>query len=165
MKKKINNCYLGLGTNMGNHIQNLEKAKDLIGMRIGTIKCASSIIDTAAWGNTDQSNFSNQVLLVTTQLDMDDLFTQTQEIEKIMGRTKTIHWGPRIIDIDILYFNNEHRASDQLTIPHPYLAERKFVLDSLNEIAADFMHPVLHKTNAMLLEELTAQEERSNRKV
>jgi 2-amino-4-hydroxy-6-hydroxymethyldihydropteridine diphosphokinase len=155
---RINKSYLGLGSNMGDKKLHLANAIKIIKETIGDISRQSSIIETKAWGNTEQENFYNQVVLVNTSLSAIELLDGIAKIEKELGRKKTIHWGPRVIDIDILFYNDEVIDTKVLKVPHPYIQEREFVLQSLVEIAPTFKHPILKKTNMQLLEELTSKQ-------
>jgi 2-amino-4-hydroxy-6-hydroxymethyldihydropteridine diphosphokinase len=149
----MNKVYLLIGGNLGDRMANLAKARDLIRDEIGAIKIASSIYETAAWGNTNQPDFLNQALLIDAPLDATALMNKLLSIEAKMGRIRDIPLGPRTIDIDIMYFNNEVIINDLITIPHPKIADRKFVLMPLVEIAPQFNHPVFNKTNQLLLKE------------
>ena len=142
-----------IGGNMGDRMANLAMAMKLIEEQIGNIELKSSIYETAAWGQTNQPDFLNQALLVNTNMQADELMSKLLSIENLMGRIRTIKLGPRTIDLDIMYFNNEVISTNLITIPHPKLAERKFVLEPLFEIAPNYLHPVLNKTNASLLKD------------
>ncbi len=142
-----------IGGNMGDRMANLAMAIKLIEEQIGNIELKSSIYETAAWGQTNQPDFLNQALLVNTNMQADELMSKLLSIENLMGRIRTIKLGPRTIDLDIMYFNNEVISTNLITIPHPKLAERKFVLEPLFEIAPNYLHPVLNKTNASLLKD------------
>lgn len=142
-----------IGGNMGDRMANLEMAIKLIEQQIGNIKLKSSIYETAAWGQTNQPDFLNQALLVHTQLEAAELMSKLLSIENLMGRIRSFKLGPRTIDLDIIYFNNEVISTSLITIPHPKLAERKFVLAPLFEIAPNYLHPILNKTNASMLKE------------
>ena len=142
-----------IGGNMGDRMANLAMAIKLIEQQIGNIELKSSIYETAAWGQTNQPDFLNQALLVNTNLQAAELMSKLLSIENLMGRIRTIKLGPRTIDLDIMYFNNEVISTNLITIPHPKLAERKFVLEPLFEIAPNYLHPILNKTNARLLKE------------
>lgn len=142
-----------IGGNMGDRMANLAMAIKLIEQQIGNIELKSSIYETAAWGQTNQPDFLNQALLVNTNLQAAELMSKLLSIENLMGRIRTIKLGPRTIDLDIMYFNNEVISTNLITIPHPKLAERKFVLEPLFEIAPNYLHPILNKTNASLLKE------------
>jgi 2-amino-4-hydroxy-6-hydroxymethyldihydropteridine diphosphokinase len=144
-------AYLLLGSNMGQSKALLANAADHIQQLIGPIQVLSSIYKSDAWGKEDQDPFLNQVLLVETPLSAYDLLQSLLKIEQQMGRIRSVKWGARIIDIDILFYDNEQIQNDNLIIPHPALAERRFTLIPLNEIAPDFLHPVLNKTIASLL--------------
>lgn len=149
----MNKAYLLTGGNLGNRLQNLQNAATLIEKNIGKIEQASSVYETAAWGFTEQPAFLNQVLYVSTLLSASELIKNLLRIESAMGRERNIKMGPRIIDIDILFFNHDIINEPDLEIPHPRLHLRKFVLTPLAEIAPGYLHPVLHKTVLQLLAE------------
>ena len=147
----MNSAYLLIGGNLGDRIQNLADANRLIEEEIGEIIKMSSIYETAAWGITEQPDFLNQVLLVKTKLTAEKMMLVILSIEKKLGRIRTQKNASRIIDIDILFFNNEIINKPQLTIPHPELQNRKFALIPLNEIAPDLIHPVFKQSIKNLL--------------
>jgi 2-amino-4-hydroxy-6-hydroxymethyldihydropteridine diphosphokinase len=149
----MNKVYLLIGGNMGDRMANLTNAKKHIQQQIGNIELESSIYETAPWGQTNQPDFLNQALLINTQLNADEVMNQLLAIENLMGRIRTIKLGPRTIDLDIIYYNNEVISTNLISIPHPKLAERKFVLEPLFEIAPNYLHPIFNKTNACLLKE------------
>lgn len=149
----MNKVYLLLGSNMGNSKKHLLKATHIIQKEIGTLLRQSSFYQTAAWGNTDQPDFWNQVIIVSTKMDAARCMHCILEIEHQMGRVRTSKNAPRIIDIDILYFNKEIHNSPTLTVPHPAIAQRRFVLTPLNEISPQFVHPMHHLTNHQLLKQ------------
>jgi 2-amino-4-hydroxy-6-hydroxymethyldihydropteridine diphosphokinase len=142
----MNKTYLLLGSNMGNSNKQLSKASHLIEKLIGKLIRQSSIYSTAAWGNTNQPDFLNQVIVVQTKLNALQTMQTILGIEKKMGRLRTVKNAPRIIDIDILFFNKEIIDQKELTVPHPQLQNRRFVLVPLNELSPNFKHPVLKKT-------------------
>ncbi len=145
--------YLLLGSNIGNSHEQLLAAKKNIATFIGDITASSSMYSTAAWGNTDQADFLNQILLIETDLAASKLLRSILIIEKNMGRVRTMKNAPRIIDIDILFFNNDIIQAKKLTIPHPEIQNRKFVLTPLAELSPNFVHPSLKKTiNQLLIE-------------
>lgn len=136
---------------MGDRLAILNEAREAIGKRCGSITKASAIYETEAWGITDQSPFLNQALKVETPLDAFDLLQCLLQVEQSLGRKREIKYGPRIIDIDILLFNDAIIDAPDLKVPHPEMQNRRFALQCLNEIAPDVPHPVLHKTIAQLL--------------
>ena len=130
----MNTIYLLLGSNLKNPEQQLSIARKQIGTEIGEIIKASSLYATAAWGNTNQPDFLNQVIVVYSNFSADFIMETILTIEENMGRIRTQKNAPREIDIDILFFNHDIINLPELIIPHPLLQERKFVLIPLNEI-------------------------------
>ena len=151
----MNNAYLLLGSNMGNSQEQLQTAIKFINTAIGEVTRQSALYRTAAWGNTNQPDFLNQVIIAKTELNAAETLQQILSIEKTMGRIRTIKNAPRMIDIDILFFNNEIISEKQLTVPHPEIANRRFVLVPLNELSKNLVHPLLNKTIHQLLQECT----------
>jgi 2-amino-4-hydroxy-6-hydroxymethyldihydropteridine diphosphokinase len=149
----MNSAYLLTGGNLGNREENLATARELINLHCGTIVKASSLYETAAWGNTDQPAFLNQALELATSLNARQLIRRLLKVEKNMGRIRKEKYGPRLIDIDILLFNNEKHNYHFLKLPHPEMQNRRFALLPLAEIAPGMVHPVLNKTIAELLKE------------
>lgn len=147
----MNKAYLLTGGNMGRREENLARAQALVARQAGTIIQASALYETAAWGHTDQPAFLNQVLEIQTVLAPQQLLAQLLAIEKEIGRVRDKKYGPRIIDIDILFYNDNVLHEEALTIPHPQLQNRRFVLTPLAEIAAGLIHPVLQRSVADLL--------------
>ncbi len=143
--------FLLLGSNQGNQAEQLSNATDKIEQFIGQIEKKSSIYQTAAWGKTDQPDFLNQALIVKSSLSPQEVLQIIHSIELQMGRQRTTKWSERTIDIDILYADALILNLPELKIPHPEIQNRKFALAPLVEIAADFTHPVLKKTNRELL--------------
>ncbi|MBC5638432.1 2-amino-4-hydroxy-6-hydroxymethyldihydropteridine diphosphokinase [Ornithinibacillus sp. BX22] len=155
----MNKAYIALGTNIEPRAEYLDKAINLLEQNehIQLLK-ASSIYETAPVGYTDQADFLNMVVEVNTDLPSEKLLDVCQGIEAELGRERTIRFGPRTIDLDILVYNNENRETDRLTIPHPRMGERGFVLIPLHEIAPGLNVPVLSKTVAELLRNLPEQD-------
>lgn len=147
----MNTIYLLAGTNVGDRINNIETAVNLIREMIGKIIRCSLVYETEAWGNNDQPDFLNQVLIVQSSLDAAACMQQIFSIEKKMGRVRTEKNAPRIIDIDILFFNNETINKPHLQIPHPQIQNRRFVLIPMNELSPALVHPVLNKSIGDLL--------------
>ena len=139
------------GGNLGDRLSRLSEARTLITETIGHIDLSSGIYETAAWGNTGQPAFLNQVLLVETSLSPEDLLKAVLSIELAMGRVRSEKWGPREIDIDILFYGEEIIHMPHLQIPHPEIPNRRFVLEPLAEIAPALVHPVLKVNMETLL--------------
>lgn len=140
-----------LGTNLNDRMNNLNHARKEIIERVGSIHAESGIYRTAPWGNTEQDDFLNKVIVVKTALSPQQLLHELLEIEREMGRVRTIKWAPRLIDLDILYYDDLVIQEVGLTIPHPFIQERRFTLIPLAEVLPDFLHPIFHLTNAELL--------------
>ncbi len=152
MKQDI---YLLLGTNLGDRAANLLRATQRLAEAVGPVAEASSCYETAAWGVTDQPAFYNQVVRVETTLGHEVLLRTLQEIERQLGKVKVGHWRERLIDLDILYYGNRVVRTPWLTLPHPQLHRRRFTLVPLVEVAPQFVHPGLGKTQQKLLEVCT----------
>ncbi|HEV2482568.1 MAG TPA: 2-amino-4-hydroxy-6-hydroxymethyldihydropteridine diphosphokinase [Puia sp.] len=146
----MNSSYLLIGGNEGDRKAALSEARTRISAA-GTIRQASSLYETAPWGRTDQPWFLNQALHLETPADAPTLLKTLLHIEESMGRKRLEKYGSRRIDIDILFFNDAIVRLPDLVIPHPEIANRRFVLEPLNEIAPDHYHPVLHLSVRELL--------------
>jgi len=149
----MHTAYLLTGSNLGDRVSYLQQAYRLIEQYCGTISSASSFYQTAAWGLTDQPDFYNQALALQTHLQPAALMQQLLDIEQVIGRHRSVKMGPRTIDIDILLVDEAVINTELLTVPHPFLHERRFALLPLAEIAPQAIHPVLHKTVQQLLDE------------
>jgi 2-amino-4-hydroxy-6-hydroxymethyldihydropteridine diphosphokinase len=149
----MNKVYFLLGSNIGKSEEQLSLAISHIEKNIGKIYAASAVYQTAAWGKTDQPDFLNQVIIVETSLPAEETLSAILSIEEKMGRIRTEKNAPRIIDIDILFFNEAIISEKHLTVPHPEIQNRMFVLVPLNELSPNYIHPLLNKTVHQLLEE------------
>jgi 2-amino-4-hydroxy-6-hydroxymethyldihydropteridine diphosphokinase len=149
----MNKAYLLLGSNLSDPQQQLQAATTQILIHIGEMIAKSSLYLTAAWGNNDQPDFMNQVVIIKTKLPVAEVLKIILLVEKNMGRIRTEKNAPRKIDIDIIYFNHEIINLPELTVPHPALHLRRFVLVPLNEVAPKYIHPVFGKTTEELLSE------------
>lgn len=149
--------YLSLGSNVGDREFMLNRAIDLLNTQAGKVYRVSAVYRTSPWGITEQPEFLNQVLLLETRMAPDELMRCIIQIEAVMGRIRTTKWGPRTIDIDILFYGDRIIQSTDLVLPHPFLHERRFILLPLAEIAPDFLHPILHQSMTELLSSLNDQ--------
>ncbi len=147
----MNRIFLITGGNIGDRKKNLQKAAMLIEKNIGKIIESSSIYETEAWGNNNQPAFYNQVHIIESKFSAQQIMNKILQIEKQMGRIRTIKNAARIIDIDILFFNDEIINLPNLIVPHMEINNRRFVLMPLNELAPDLIHPVLKQSIHELL--------------
>lgn len=147
----MNKVILLLGCNMGSCEVTFQKSIQLIEIELGKCVLQSSFYRTKAWGNENQNDFLNQCLVVETQLTSESCLQQILAIEQKLGRKREEKWGPRTIDIDILFYNSEIVDKPNLQIPHPYLHLRRFTLAPLYELIPDFIHPVLNQKISELL--------------
>ena len=137
--------YLSLGSNLGNRTANLKEAISSLAPQM-EVKAKSKVYETPPWGYKDQPNFLNQVVKVQTYLEPLLLLKHIKRLEVALGREKTFQYGPRLIDIDILFYDDLVFESPALVIPHPHLHERGFVLLPMMDIAPDLIHPVKRKS-------------------
>jgi len=149
----VHKVYILTGSNQGQRKRFLQKAIEQIDKHCGSIINVSSIYETAAWGNTKQAAFLNQVIIIQTKLSPDELMQQLLLIETGLGRIRTGKYGPRIIDLDILFYDELIYHSAIVTLPHPAIQERKFVLIPLAELSPRKIHPVYKKSIPVLLRE------------
>lgn len=152
----MNEVFLSLGTNIGDKMLNLNKAKDLIGVEIGELVAVSGVYETPPLGFESESFFYNICIKVVTRLSLLDLLVTSQEIEKKNGRkakTKSGEYESRVIDIDIIFYNNLIFNSEDLVVPHKHFKNRMFVLKPLNDIAPNFKDPITQKTVTNLMKD------------
>jgi len=148
-------CYIGLGSNMGNRRGHLESALAQLGRCDGVeIRQVSSFHETEPVGGPMQGRYLNGAAELRTTLAPEKLLDVLQRIENNLGRTRTVRWGPRTIDLDVLLYGDEVIDTERLTVPHPLMHERGFVLGPLSEIAPDVRHPVLQQRIGVLLQRL-----------
>jgi 2-amino-4-hydroxy-6-hydroxymethyldihydropteridine diphosphokinase len=147
----MNISYLLIGGNEGDRAAHLTAAQENIALAAGSLLRSSSIYETAPWGKSDQADFFNQALELETPLDAPALMNVLLAIEEKMGRQRREKFGSRIIDIDILFFNDAIIREPGLIIPHPEIPNRRFVLAPMNEIAPSYQHPVLGRSVRELL--------------
>jgi len=144
---------LHLGSNKGDRKLQIARAIQMIEESIGPVWASSSYFETKAWGNVDQNDYINVALEVEHYMTPNQLLKTVNEIEDKLGRVRKEKWGSRIIDIDIIFVEDIIIDTEKLTIPHKWMEKRNFVLYPLVEIAENFVHPVLNKTVAELLDE------------
>lgn len=150
--------FLGLGTNLGNKEENLKRAIEKLSLALGNTVALSSFIETEAWGYTSQNRFLNCVVSFDTAIPPTELLDITEEIERNLGRSIKSDgniYNDRIIDIDILFYGEEIIETPRLTIPHPLLHKRDFVLIPLAQIAPNIIHPIFKKSILQLRDCLT----------
>lgn len=151
----MNTAYLSLGSNLGNRHQNLVDVLSHIENYAGHVKEKSSVYETAPWGNEKQPNYLNQVISIETNLNPVSLLHELLAVERLVGRdrNKDEKWGPRVIDIDILIFDDQIVKLPEIKVPHPKMHQRMFVLTPFAEIAPKLKHPTLNKTIIQLKNE------------
>lgn len=150
----MNNIFLLLGSNLGDRKLFLKQAVDHIEAEVAPVVKLSSVFETQSWGKTDAPDYLNQVIQLHTSLPARVLLEKILAIEILLGRERKEKWGSRTIDIDILFYGDEIIHEPDLQIPHPELHKRRFTIEPLAEIAAAFVHPVLHKNILQLKNEL-----------
>lgn len=159
IEREWHTAYLSIGSNMGDKEKYLNSAvnklKETEGIKVTAV---STFIETEPWGNVEQDNFLNGCLEIKTLLSPEELLKRINIIENEEGRVRTIHWGPRTLDIDILLYDDIRMYTEKLKIPHPELSNRMFVLEPLCEIAPYVIHPVLQKSVLRLKEKLAEKE-------
>jgi 2-amino-4-hydroxy-6-hydroxymethyldihydropteridine diphosphokinase len=154
----MNKLYILLGGNLGDKKMIFSGARSRLNQLLGKITAKSAVYETEPWGFTSDDVFWNQVLEIATGLSPDEVLRQTQQIERELGRVrKSNHYDSRMIDIDILFYDDQIINQVNLTVPHPRIQDRKFTLVPLFELAPDLVHPVFRKSVRKLLDECTDQ--------
>ena len=151
----MNKTVLLIGGNVGDRFNYLSKCIELVKQNVGEIVQASSIYQTAPWGNTDQQDYLNQALEVETSLLPSELLAKCRAIENALGRKRDLRWGERTLDVDIIFYNQLIINSEKLLIPHPRYTLRNFVLIPLNEIIPNYICPEHKEPIASLLKKCT----------
>lgn len=151
----MNKAYLGLGTNMGDRLEYISTACKILSENV-TISKKSKIYETKAWGYTDQADFLNMCLEIETNLNEYELLELCENVEQRLNRERIIRWGPRTIDVDILFFNDIILDNKKLSIPHPRISERAFVLIPLMDLNTNLI--IKGKTIDVHLNSLTSEE-------
>ncbi|WP_457126514.1 2-amino-4-hydroxy-6-hydroxymethyldihydropteridine diphosphokinase [Mucilaginibacter sp. HD30] len=151
----MNNVFLLLGSNLGDRKLLLQMAVTKIAERVGGVLKQSALYETQSWGKAGEPDYLNQVVFLQTQLSSNKVLNEILKIETSMGRIRDEKWGSRLIDIDILFYNDEIIKQNDLVVPHPELHNRRFTLEPLVEIAPELVHPLLNKTMLELKKNLT----------
>jgi len=139
-----------IGGNLGDRLQLLKQAEDLLKKKFTVVK-KSYIYESVAWGDNSEGDYLNRILIIETDMDPEEILRQAQAIEDLLERVRIQKWGNRTMDIDILYVDEQIIQSPTLTVPHPFIQERRFVLVPLCELLPAFRHPILNKTHLQLL--------------
>lgn len=152
----MSKVWIALGSNMGEGRKNLDLAIKMMNERGVLVEKVSTYIETEPYGYTEQDNFVNAVCIAETNLSPRELLETLLKIELNMGRVRIIKWGPRIIDLDILFYEDLIIDEEDLKVPHIEIQKRSFVLEPMNEISPDKIHPVFKKSVNQLLLDLNA---------
>jgi 2-amino-4-hydroxy-6-hydroxymethyldihydropteridine diphosphokinase len=150
--------FLGLGSNQGDRLHYLEEAKEYLNNYVGTVIATSPVYETEPWGYESKSFFLNRVISVKTSLSAEQIINEISKIEEKMGRNRSSgKYADRIIDIDLLLYDDLIISTDRISVPHPQMDQRKFVLQPVSDIAGETVHPVFNKTINQLLAECNDQ--------
>lgn len=151
----MNHILLSLGSNVGDREANLKRAQELLGEEGVVIEQLSPIYETEPYGVAEQGYFLNQVVQVKTEKTPEELLETCLAVENTMGRVRNVKNGPRLIDVDVVFYRDEVLNTSRLTLPHPGVPERRFILQPLSDLVPGQAHPVLKKTVQQLLDECT----------
>lgn len=143
---------LSLGGNKGNREKLLFQAIESLKYHFHLV-AVSAIYETQAWGGVAKANFLNQLALIHTSESPNQVLAIFQKIETDLGRVREEHWGDRTMDIDVLYYGDQVISTEKLTVPHPFISQRRFILIPLNELLPEKAHPISNKTSSLMLEE------------
>lgn len=152
----MNRVYIAFGSNMGDSLSVICEAKQSIENNGMKILACSKIYKTKPYGYIEQPDFTNGMLLIETAFSCSEVLEKLLSIEQELGRVRVIHWGPRIIDLDIIFFNNEIYNEENLKVPHPDMQNREFVLGPMCDLNDEFVHPVLGVSMRELLNKLNS---------
>lgn len=150
----MNRAFIAFGSNLGESREIIDKALSMIESSGCQLINISNIYETEPYGYKDQPNFINGAVEIATDMNCRELLTRLLSIESELGRVRKIHWGPRVIDLDIIFFNDEIYKEKDLIVPHPDMQNRDFVLEPLNDICPKYKHPILGKSVEEMLKEL-----------
>lgn len=150
--------FIGVGSNLGRRDVLIGQAREWTGHELGKLTKSSGLYETSPWGNPDQPNYLNQVWELQTGLNPFQLLEQLLNLEKRAQRERREKWGARTLDLDLLFYEDYQIRTEELTLPHPFIQERNFVLIPMAEIAPDWVHPVLGKTISALASACQDQE-------
>lgn len=154
----LRNLYLCIGGNLGEREANLEEAIEFIDFNFGDVLAVSSVYESEPWGMNDVPNFLNQVVHLQSELSNEELLAEIAELEEFFGRERSSEgYVSREMDIDVLFIGDEIIATETFQVPHPRLAERRFVLEPLVELVPDFIHPTMKKSVSEILKACTDQ--------
>lgn len=154
-REQLNIAFIGIGSNVGDKAVSIKAAIELINESVSSkVEIVSSIYETLPFGNIEQENYFNSVIKISTKLNPHELFAELKNIEQKLGRLKREKWGPREIDLDILFFNDLIISDEIITLPHKGIIYRDFVMIPLTEIEPEKVHPVFNKKMIDLVKEL-----------